>query len=479
MQSTLSSSSPQQQQQSWLVKYQPHSIEDFIDNKGAIEQLQDWLINFELFTSTSTTPIHKPIAYVSGGIGIGKTTLVHLLLKQYGYDIYEINSIDIRSKKQIEEIVERAIGHKNINVFKRKSFCNGKIALIIDDIDGMTCSNKGGLYYLFELIAKMEQRIPNPIICIGTCKNENNVECIEDIELQPPTLANILIKCEEIVDNEELMVDTSVLEAIITYCKQDIRKIIITLQEICDFFKDTPIVHEYLESVMHILEKKEEMVDLFQLTTKLFTERIPLDELYFHYEDKRDLLPLMIYENLYTANSQLMDNLCLCDVIENCVEVQSTNALDYMVCAIKCGEVYTPRVEEPTKLKKAKKEKKEKTSAPAPTSIQPSMTIKFTSNLSNSALYSVNVTLMKDLFVDLSLSTHYIPSLVNLFYNVLKQCHENETDVKQLNMLMGGQNGWFYKVDGDKLLHLYQRWWNVSVPKIKKFYNKLRGTRGT
>ena len=59
----------------WITKYTPKTLDDYIGNKLIIDQLQDWLIDFENHKSV------KKCALLYGSSGIGKTSLAYLLLK--------------------------------------------------------------------------------------------------------------------------------------------------------------------------------------------------------------------------------------------------------------------------------------------------------------------------------------------------------------------------------------------------------------
>lgn len=54
---------------------------------------------------------------ISGPPGIGKTTAAHLVAKQHGYDVLELNASDVRSKKLLEVSTcsVRLMMHRRLN----------------------------------------------------------------------------------------------------------------------------------------------------------------------------------------------------------------------------------------------------------------------------------------------------------------------------------------------------------------------------
>lgn len=51
-------------------------------------------------------------ALLSGPPGVGKTTSAHLVCKELGFDVVELNASDARSKRTLENVVSELLTNK-------------------------------------------------------------------------------------------------------------------------------------------------------------------------------------------------------------------------------------------------------------------------------------------------------------------------------------------------------------------------------
>ena len=110
--------------------------------------------------------------YIFGAPGTGKTVFVKNILKKMNYDIISFDAGDVRNKNIIENITKHNMSDKNVlSLFYNTT---KKIAIIMDEIDGMNSGDKGGINALIKLIRpkktkkqKKEKITMNPIICVG------------------------------------------------------------------------------------------------------------------------------------------------------------------------------------------------------------------------------------------------------------------------------------------------------------------------
>lgn len=115
--------------------------------------------------------VHKGI-YVYGPPGSGKTRLIKHILKLLNYDMVYYSASDIRNKTVIDSITKYNMANVNVlSMFEKKK---KKIAIVMDEIDGMNSGDKGGITGLIKLIRpkktkkqKQEAYTFNPVICIG------------------------------------------------------------------------------------------------------------------------------------------------------------------------------------------------------------------------------------------------------------------------------------------------------------------------
>ena len=143
------------------------------DLKRKIEEMKEHeKEHLEYFENNKNALLTKRGVYVYGSPGSGKTYFVRNILKKLDYDIISYDAGDIRNKSIIEMITKHNMSDKNvISLFYKKV---KKIAIIMDEIDGMNSGDKGGINALIKLIRpkktkkqKKENTTMIPIICIG------------------------------------------------------------------------------------------------------------------------------------------------------------------------------------------------------------------------------------------------------------------------------------------------------------------------
>jgi replication factor C large subunit len=92
-------------------KYRPKKLEDFCGHEKVILELKKWLQNYYL-PKTKVDNL-KPNLIIMGSPGIGKTTLAHILLQTYEYDVIELNASDTRNGEQIDNIFKEILKASN------------------------------------------------------------------------------------------------------------------------------------------------------------------------------------------------------------------------------------------------------------------------------------------------------------------------------------------------------------------------------
>lgn len=428
-------------QSSWILKYHPTTWEGYIGNKESIQKIHAW---FERFQQEDI----YPILFLYGNTGIGKTTLAYLFFEHYGYQTYEMNSGDVRSRKRMEDISDKILGHKvmklSSNQTSMKHMGISQIGLIMDEIDGMSCGDKGGLHYLFE-IASNRKNVTSPIICISTKPYEKNgSNDMIEIELVPPTMEELKGHCLQMVMKEHMCVEEEVIERVIVSCKMDIRKTIITLQEIHDFYPDTLITMSHLECIYStVFQEKDGDMELFRVTERLMTQSMESSQIEYYYQLEPNLMPLMIYENLpyqlmkkkilvheiLPIYEEVLYQYGVLDTIENTVNLHSE--LERYMCVAKCESVNQILCQYGNKNKEVEK-------------------IRFTCSLSKSALISNNLTFMNQFSRNNNLSYYYFPQLFVVMMELLR--------TKKVNILVFQE--WFHinGMDFEKIIQFYQKW---------------------
>lgn len=99
---------------------------------------------------------YKKGIYIYGSSGVGKTTFILEILKKLNYDIIHYDAGDVRNKALIENIASNNISTRNVLDMMHKRV--KKIAILMDEIDGMNSGDKGGLTELIKLIRQKKTK---------------------------------------------------------------------------------------------------------------------------------------------------------------------------------------------------------------------------------------------------------------------------------------------------------------------------------
>lgn len=203
------------------------NMNKLLSRETDVSNIKNILKQFEL---NKDNILFKKGIYVYGDPGTGKTTFVTNILKEMDYDIVKYDAGDVRNTSVIEDIAKHNMSDKNImSLFNKKV---RKIAIIMDEIDGMNNGDKGGINSLIKLIRpkktkkqKLEEVSINPIICIGNYKVDKKIKELMKvsnvIELKTPTKLEI----ENITNLLLPMVDNSIKNKITPFVQGDLRRL--------------------------------------------------------------------------------------------------------------------------------------------------------------------------------------------------------------------------------------------------------------
>lgn len=221
----------------WVDKYAPDSMTSVCGNKGQVEKLQNWLRTWhkrqgEGFKKAGAdgSGIYRA-AMLHGPPGIGKTTAAHLVAKLEGFDVVESNASDTRSKKLVETGLKGVLDTTSILGFfagdgKKVDATKKKLVLIMDEVDGMSAGDRGGVGAMAAIAKKTN--IPMILIC-----NDRRLPKMKpfdfataDMPFRRPTTDMIRSRIMTICYREGLKLPTPVIDAIIEGSNGDIRQII-------------------------------------------------------------------------------------------------------------------------------------------------------------------------------------------------------------------------------------------------------------
>jgi len=123
------------------------NINEVLNRQQDALKMKETLKDFE---ANKHNCLFKKGIYVYGEPGTGKTTFVMELLKEMNYDVVRYDAGDIRNKSIIDTITKHNMSDKNIMSMFQKNV--KKIAIVMDEIDGMNNGDKGGINTLIKLI---------------------------------------------------------------------------------------------------------------------------------------------------------------------------------------------------------------------------------------------------------------------------------------------------------------------------------------
>jgi len=156
---------PKDAVQLWTTKYAPAKMSEICGNKGNVEKLQKWLQNWPKNLKTQFklrgadgSGVYRAVM-IYGPPGIGKTTAAHLVANLEGYDILEYNASDTRSKKLMEETMRGVLDNKSLMGYfapdqEKVAKSKKKLVLIMDEVDGMSAGDRGGVVQLASFCRK-------------------------------------------------------------------------------------------------------------------------------------------------------------------------------------------------------------------------------------------------------------------------------------------------------------------------------------
>jgi DNA polymerase III delta prime subunit len=305
-------------------------MNNILNRQQIEEDIKKMLTNYE--ENCKNINFKKGI-YLYGSPGCGKTFFITELLKQLNYDIIKYDAGDVRNKSLIDTITSNNISSQNVlNMMARKP---KRIAIIMDEIDGMNNGDKGGITSLIKLIRqkktkkqKQEHMTMNPIICIGNYYVDKKIKELMKVcntfELKSPTKMQMFKIVELRIPNILETIDSETVEHIMKYIQGDLRKIEF-IEKL--YKKNTGLLTiDTLENIFHMKSFNE---DSKKITKKLIQQPFSIHE---HNrvinETDRTIVALLWHENIVDTLTHIpnksavpfylniLNNICFADFID-------------------------------------------------------------------------------------------------------------------------------------------------------------------
>jgi DNA polymerase III delta prime subunit len=305
------------------------NINAIFDREKIANEIKSLLLTFD---ENCKNVKFKKGFYIYGSPGCGKTEFVMNLLKELNYDIIKYDAGDVRNKTLIDTITSNNISNRNVLQMMTKQV--KKIAIVMDEIDGMNNGDKGGITALIKLIRqkktkkqKLESMTMNPIICIGNYyidkKMKELMKVCNVFELNTPTKTQINKLILYMMPNIKTK-NIKCKENIVKYIQGDLRK----MTFINDIYNKNPdlLNNEIIDSIFQIKTYNE---DSKKITKTLIETPLKLEEHNtFMNETDRTIVALLWHENIvdvlstkspsqsYPFYLKILDNICYADYID-------------------------------------------------------------------------------------------------------------------------------------------------------------------
>ena len=273
----------------WVEKYRPQNFSEIKGQNLAVEKLK----TFVKYFGTG-----KKAIILYGPAGVGKTTLAHVTAKETNSEIFELNASDLRNRIKLQEILKPAIQQKSL-IKKNK-------IILVDEVDGISVVDRGGLIELLSLIEITSYPI---IITANNIWNRKlsslrkKSELIQLKEIDYNSMKDVMF---DILRKENLFVDNNLVTSIAIKAKGDMRAALNDLQTVSRVQDQSSL----------ILDERNKEVDIFNAlrlifkgkptneTLKIFDSvNMPIDEIILWIEEN---IPLEYYgEELVRAYNAL------------------------------------------------------------------------------------------------------------------------------------------------------------------------------
>ena len=198
----------------WTEKYRVSSFNDIKGQELSVDKVKTFLKNFP----------KKKAVVLYGPPGTGKTSLAYAIAAEYDAEILEMNASDLRNKESVAGIIGPASQQRSL-------FKKGKL-ILVDEVDGISVRDRGGLTELLALIEKSS--FPIVITANDIWQQKFNLlrQKAELIQLKEIDYKTALMILKEVCTKENLFVSNDVLTSISIKARGDVRAALNDLQSL-------------------------------------------------------------------------------------------------------------------------------------------------------------------------------------------------------------------------------------------------------
>lgn len=195
----------------WVERYRPKSIIEMVGNEDARLETYRWLAGWRQGD--------RPLLLI-GPPGTGKTTMVKALANEFGYELFELNASDERTKERLEHLLKPLL--ENANIYSKR------VLLFLDEVDGLHGTyDRGGLSALLSIL-KGASSIP-----VIMAANSDSGEVIKELRRVskvvrmrgiPPRL--LLLYLEHVLESEGKSMSIGDRLRVVVECNGDVRSML-------------------------------------------------------------------------------------------------------------------------------------------------------------------------------------------------------------------------------------------------------------
>jgi replication factor C large subunit len=201
----------------WTDQFFPNDVSEFIGNQDIVESLRSWGEKWE-----AGKP-QKPLL-LFGATGTGKTCLAILMAQYFGWQLFELNASDTRTKDVIEKVAGAAS--------QGSSFSGKKRLILLDEVDGLQGnSDRGGV----AAINKVIKQSKNPVLLTanevyGNQKMTAFRSSCELIQFKKINYLSIAKRLRELLECQKLEFDPEAVKLLAQNSAGDFRSALLDLQ---------------------------------------------------------------------------------------------------------------------------------------------------------------------------------------------------------------------------------------------------------